>query len=61
MKKVVQKVVIKALSGVVEPKEFFLEKREKGKGRMRERENKKRGKEERVKERREKETEKIYR
>lgn len=41
MKKVVQKVVIKALSGVVEPKEFFLEKREKGKGRMRERENKK--------------------
>lgn len=59
MKKVVQKVVIKALSGVVEPKEFFLEKRKKGKLRMRE--QKKRGKEERVKERREKETEKIYR
>lgn len=38
--KVVQKVLIKSIIGAVEPKELFLEKREKGKGRMREQKEK---------------------
>lgn len=38
--KVVQKVLIKSIIGAVEPKELFLEKREKGKGRTREQKEK---------------------
>lgn len=51
MRKSCAKSFNKIVIGAVEPQEFFLEKRQKGKGKMTE--QKERGKEERVKERRE--------